>query len=257
MGTGMKLYKVRAIVLSSRKMRDAHRILTLFSREHGKIRAVAHGVAKPTSRKRGAVQPFCHSLFMLRRGRELDSVDQCEGQEIFPALWSDLDRMTWAGYATELVESLTVEGEPNQAVFHLLLQTLGLLETTAQLELVARGFELKLLTILGYRPHLDTCVNCNEDLKSGRTIFSPAAGGLVCSSCATPEGGVPSGGETVAVMRVLLHWDLNKIERLHVSDTARREMKTALERYVQWYLEGRLRTLRFMEQVRHGGPNTS
>lgn len=252
----MKLYRVRAIVLNSREMRDAHRILTLFSWELGKIKVVAHGVAKPTSRKRGAVQPFCHSNFLLRRGRELDSIDQCEGREIFPGLWTDLDRMSWAGYVAELVEGLTADGEPNQTVFDLLLQTLRVIEETTELELVVRGFELKLLTLLGYRPHLANCVNCEGDFKAGSVSFSPEAGGLVCLSCSTGMRGVICGRETVAVMKLLFNWNPLKIDRLHVSQQARREMKTAMREYLQWYLEGRLRSLQFMEQVQNCLPKT-
>ncbi|MBF7082631.1 DNA repair protein RecO [Desulfallas sp. Bu1-1] len=245
----MKLYRVRAVVLNSRQMRDAHRLLTLFSREKGKIKVVAHGAAKPTSRKRGAVQPFCHSELLLRRGRELDSVEQCEGLEIFPGLWEDLDRMSYAGHVVELVDGLTADGEPNQAVFELLLHTLKAMEGTADLELVARGFELRLLSLLGYQPYLDGCVNCGSGAINPVARFSPEAGGLVCPGCFSGTRGVPCGGETVSVMKLLPGWDPFKIDRLRVSQQARGEMKVIMREYLQWHMEGRPRSLQFMEQV--------
>lgn len=245
----MKLYNVRAVVLNSRPMRDAHRLLTLFTREKGKIKVVAHGAVKPTSRKRGAVQPFCHSCFLLRRGRELDSVEQCEGLEIFPGLWDDLDRMTYAGHVVEMVDGLTAEGEPNQSIFELLLHTLKALESTTDLELVARGFELRLLTLLGYQPYLDGCTNCGRGAFDTGAWFSPAAGGLVCRECLTGARGVPCGGETVSVMKLLPGWDPFKIDRLRVSQQARREMKVIMREYLQWHLEERPRFLKFTEHV--------
>ncbi|KJS11322.1 MAG: hypothetical protein VR67_14365 [Peptococcaceae bacterium BRH_c8a] len=246
----MKLYGVQAVVLNSRQMRDADRVLTLYSREKGKIQAVAHGVSKPTSRKRGAVQPFCHSEFMLRRGRELDTVSQCEGRDIFPGLWNDLDRMGYAAYVSEIVDGLTVDGEPNKAVFDLLLGTLGKLETANVPDLTVRGFELRLVSLLGYRPHLDSCVSCGNESLNPVAVFSAANGGLLCKSCAAGTGEVPCTGETVAVMRLLLNWDPAKVGRLRVSIRSRDEMRKAMGEYLQWLTEKRSRSMHFLESVK-------
>jgi len=245
----MKLYSVRAIVINSREMRDAHRILTLFSREKGKIRAVAHGVVKPTSRKRGAVQPFSYTDFLLRRGKEIDSVSQCEGREIFPALWTDLELMSYAGHASGLVNGLTAEEEPNEKVFDLLLHTLRALEKTSEVELLVRSFELKLASLLGYEPHLDECVNCGADVLCSGVFFSPASGGLVCPACSSGKEDIPCGRETVSVLKLLLNWEMAKIERLRVSGPARQQMGDILKRYMHWHMEKGSASLKFMEKL--------
>ncbi|SFR00129.1 DNA repair protein RecO [Desulfoscipio geothermicus] len=251
----MKLYKVRAVVLNSRAMCDADRVLTLYAQENGKIRAVAHGAAKPTSRKRGAVQPFSYTYFLLRRGRELDSVSQCEGLEIFPGIWSDLDRMTYAGHVTELVDGLTAEGEPNGDIFKLLLHTLRLLENTVDVELTLRYFELRLVALLGYLPYLEGCANCGGEAFDPRARFSAAAGGLVCPQCSRGAGEIPCTKETVAVMKMLLHWDAGKINRIRVSQSSRAEMRCIMREYLQWHMEKRSRSLYFMERLHAYRPN--
>ncbi len=245
----LNLYGVRAMVLNSRPMRDADRVLTLYSREKGKIRAVAHGVSKPTSRKRGAVQPFCFSDFMLRRGRELDTVSQCEGLEIFPGLWGDLEKMGYAAHVSELVEVLTAEGEPNPEVFDLLLDTLRRLESAGDPDLVIRSFELRLVSLLGYRPHLDSCVNCGNESLSPAAAFSAENGGLVCSNCLTGAGDGLCGGETMAVMKLLLNGEPVKLERLRVSARSRDEMRRVMKKYLQWLTEKRSHSMRFLESV--------
>ncbi len=245
----MKLYRARAVVLNSREMRDAHRVLTLFSLEKGKIRAVAHGVDKPTSRKRGAVQPFSYSDFLLRRGRELDSISQCECLEVFPGLWSDLERMGYAAHVSELVDGLTADGEANRAVFELLLGTFRFLEKTPEPELAARGFELRLVSLLGYRPHLESCVNCGVKMAAPVSGFSAASGGLVCGDCSSGEAEVPCCGETVAVMKRLMEWDSAMLGRLRVSPRARGEMKKIMREYCQWLVEKRLRSLQFLDSI--------
>lgn len=245
----MNTYRVRAVVLNSREMRDAHRVLTLFSKEKGKIRAVAHGVSKPTSRKRGAVQPFSHSDFLLRAGRELDTVSQCEGLDIFPGLWTDLDRMSYAAHVSELVDGLTGDGEPNRDVFNLLLATLRGLETAADPELYVRCFELRLVSVLGYRPHLDGCVGCGGGTAKPGTVFSASNGGLLCKSCAARPGDVPCSGETVAVIKAMLDWHPAKLDRLRVSPRARAEIREAMRAYLVWLTEKSPRSLKFLESV--------
>jgi len=245
----MNLYRVQAMVLNSRSMRDADRILTLYSQEKGKIQAVAHGVNKPTSRKRGAVQPFCHSDFTLRRGRALDTVSQCEGLDIFPGLWNDLERMGYAAHVSEAVDALTAEGEPNQAVFALLLNGLRNLETAKDPVLEVRSFELKLVSLLGYQPHLDNCVNCGNESLSQSAAFSTADGGLVCRTCRNDGRDQPCSGETIAIMRLLLSGEPVKVERLRVSDRSRDEMRQVMKQYLQWLTEKRSRSMHFLESI--------
>jgi len=245
----MNLYGVRAVVLNSRSMRDADRVLTLYSKEKGKIRAVAHGVNKPTSRKRGAVQPFCHSDFMLRRGRELDTVSQCEGLDIFPGLWGDLEKMGYAAHVSEVVEALTAEGEPNPAVFNLLLNTLRKLESASDPDLTVRSFELQLVSLLGYRPHLDSCVSCGNESLSPSAAFSAENGGFVCSNCLTGAGDGLCSGETMAIMRLLLSGEPVKLERLRISARSRDEMRRVMKKYLQWLMEKRSRSMHFLESI--------
>lgn len=245
----MNLYKVHALVLNSREMRDAHRILTLYSSEKGKLKVVAHGVAKPTSRKRGAVQPFSYTDFLVRRGRELDSVSQCEGLEVFPGIWSDLDRLTYAGHAAELVDGLTAEEEPHEEIFILLLSVLRLLEVAPDMELIIRFFELRLVALLGYLPYLEGCANCGGEVFNPSATFSVEAGGLICSGCSIGFKGIHCSRETVAVMNRLLHWGLEKINRLRISPRARAEMRAILRDFLQWHMEKRARTLQFMEKL--------
>jgi hypothetical protein len=93
----MKLYKTEALVLRSRDCGRGDKLLILYSRELGKIKVMAHGAARPSSRKRGAVQLFTRANFLIRRGREMDSVSQCEGVEMFSYLREDLEKISGPG----------------------------------------------------------------------------------------------------------------------------------------------------------------
>jgi len=243
----VKLYKVDAIVLRSVNMREADQILTLFSLERGKIRAVAYGACKPTSKKRGAVQPFSYTRFLLRQGRELDSVSQCEGLELFWELRQQLKSLIYATYLTEMVDALTMPGEAQKEIYWLLLNTLRLMASSDP-ELLTRFFEVKLVNCLGYRPFLDECAVCRGSLNNGRVGFYPAAGGVLCAACARKE---PDSfwcyRGTVAWLKLFLRWPAAKLRQIKVSPELKKEMRLIMQKHLEYHLEHQPKSARFLE----------
>ncbi|MEW6273961.1 MAG: DNA repair protein RecO [Bacillota bacterium] len=244
----MKLYKTDAVVLRTVNVREADLLLVLFSREYGKIRVMAHGARKPTSRKRGFVQPFCCSQFLLHKGREMDSVSQCAGLELFPDLQENLRTLAYATYLAELVENLTAEGEANENVFLLLLQAFRLLPR-GDAEVLARAFESKLVGFLGYRPVLQRCAGCRGALAGTPVGFSAASGGVLCASCAKKEESVfwcQRG--TVETLKLFLRWELARLENLKVGARAKKELKAILESYLEYHLGYRGRVAEYWRE---------
>lgn len=245
----LKLYKTEAIVLRTINLREADLLVVLFSREYGKLRVIAHGARKPTSRKRGFVQPFCYSRFLLHRGREMDSISQCEGVELFPDLLQSLRTLGYASYLADLVENLTAEGEANEKAFLLLLRALRLL-ARGDAEILARAFEVKLVSFLGYRPVLQHCVSCRRPPAGTEAAFSAAAGGVLCSTCAA-QGAQPvfwCRRGTVETLKLFLRWELAKLENFKVDARARRELKTILEGYIEYHLGYRGKAAEFWRE---------
>ncbi|MEW5897995.1 MAG: DNA repair protein RecO [Bacillota bacterium] len=249
----MKLYKTEAIVLRTINLREADLLVVLFSREYGKLRVMAHGARKPASRKRGFVQPFCYSRFLLHKGREMDSISQCEGVELFPDLLQSLRTIGYASRLTGLVENLTAEGEANEKVFLLLLQALRLL-ARGDAEILARAFEVKLVSFLGYRPVLQHCAACRRPPAGAQAAFSAAAGGVLCSACA--RGGAQTviwcRRGTVETLKLFLRWELARLENCKVGAQARRELKAILENYIEYHLGYRGTAAEFWRHP--GGP---
>ena len=247
----VKLYKTDAVVLRAINNRDVDQLLVLFSQEYGKMRVMAYGARKTTSRKRGAVQPLCFSRFLLHQGREIDSVSQCEGLEAFPELLIELSRLCYASYVVELVENSTIEGEASESVFRLLLETLRQLGKN-DAELVARAFALKLVTLAGYKPVLHSCASCHRSLIGREVGFSPAAGGILCMDCARnkpPDSFIRCNRGTVEILKLMLVWELSKLEQLKVDAGTRRELRTLLKAHIEYYLGYQCKTERFIEML--------
>src|SRR5947207_3028414 len=149
-----RLYRTSAVVLKRMDLGEADRIVTLFSRDEGKIRAVAKGVRRSTSRSAGHLEPFTLSDVLFAVGRELDVISQADTLESFRAIREDLDLTAHAYYLTELVDLLTEDRQENRIVYDLLLDGLQHLVEAGDVRLVIILFQLNLLDAVGYQPEL-------------------------------------------------------------------------------------------------------
>lgn len=179
---GVGLYRTEAIVLKASDFGEAHRLVTLLTPGRGRLRAVAKGVRRPTSRLAAALLPFTHARLLLWEGRSLDGVSQAEIRRSFRPLREDLGRMARAFYACELTDELVPEGVEAGGAFRLLLSTLGLLAFGPRTDLPLRYLELHLLRLTGHLPRLDACAACGRAV-APPARFDPAAGGCLCPSC--------------------------------------------------------------------------
>lgn len=141
----MGLYQTDGIVLANRDMGEADRVVTMLCRDQGKVEAVARGARRPRNRLVGLTLPFNVLHMSIFTGRGLDELSQAEGIRIFHVLRSDLFLLAYASYLVELTREFLPDREPNDAVFHLLLQSLEGLEDRHAPEDVTRYFELRLL----------------------------------------------------------------------------------------------------------------
>lgn len=234
----MAVYHADALVIRSREFGESDRVLTLFSREMGKLQAVAKGVRKPKSRQRAGAQLFTYGDFLIYKGKTLDTISQCSAKESFPHLWNDLERSFAAAGVVELLDISTIPGQPNQELFALTLTCLFLLEQF-EAPLVLCTYALRLMTSLGYRPRLGECAECGVKISGDRLFFSSDAGGTLCGNCReTFSGGWICAG-SVAFMRKLIQADITKIDRL---------------RWTAWMKQEILETLRFFLEHRFEQP---
>jgi len=148
----MPLYNVEAIVIKSKNTGEADKIITLFSRTHGKIRAIAKGARRPTSKFGGRLEIFTYNKILLATARTLDIISQCETLESFYKLREAKDELNAGTYILKLVDIVTEERQRNDELFALLLDAQYALHRNRKPDIVARGFEVKLCDIEGLLP---------------------------------------------------------------------------------------------------------
>lgn len=181
-----KTFKTEAVVLRSIRFGEADRVLHLYSREYGRVGAIAKGSRKPRSRFGGRLEPFFRVSLVLHRGRsDLHTVSAAETVDGFPALRSSGRAITAAADASGAVLRLLDGAEPNPPAYNLLCRYLGLVDQDPEGPAAGAAgmvaFRLKLALAAGFAPELSGCARCGADDHLGG--FSGQAGGTVCTAC--------------------------------------------------------------------------
>lgn len=242
----MPLYRDDAIVLRTHKLGEADRIVTMLTRHHGKVRAVAKGVRRTTSRIGSRVEPFMLVDIQLYEGRNLDIVSQVETREPYArAIVSDYALFTAATAMVETADKLVdEEREPAGPQFRLLHGALGALSRRDHSAgLVLDSFLLRSLAVAGYAPSFDACASCGR--AGPHRAFATAGGGAVCEECRPPGSAAPA-PETMALLAALLEGDWPVADATGARH--RREAAGLVAAYCQFHLERRIRSLPLVDR---------
>ncbi|MDD5094332.1 MAG: DNA repair protein RecO [Dehalococcoidia bacterium] len=248
--SGSKTYKTEAIVLKHANLGEADRILTLYTSKAGKIRAVAKGARKTTSRLGGHVEPLTHCSLMLTHGQQMDTVNQGETIESFPSIRNNLRLTAQALYMVELIDAFASERVENYPVYKLLLEALHHLGGKCHVPLLFRYFELQLVGHVGYQPQLGECLNCHSPLKPVENSFSSSGGGVLCPNCTNSEPIVqPISVNTLKVLRLLQRGDYAMASRLRLNSDLSKELERLMQGYVRYLLEREIKSTRFLNRL--------
>ncbi|HSV39836.1 MAG TPA: DNA repair protein RecO [Nocardioidaceae bacterium] len=242
----MPLYRDEAVVLRTQKLGEADRIVTLLTRRHGRVRAVAKGVRRTSSKFGARLEPFTHVDLQIAEGRSLDIVTQAETLAPFaPLMGADYERYTVGTAMLETAERLVVEDkEPALQHFLLLVGALrAICDQHRPPGQVLDAFLLRSLSVAGYAPTFEACARCG--VEGPHLAFNPAAGGMLCADCRLPGSARPA-AETVALLGALLAGDWEVVE---ASDPRhRKEASGLVSAYLAWHLERGLKSMAHIER---------
>ena len=245
-------FRVEAVVLRHADWGEADRLLTLYTRERGKVRAIAKGARKIRSRKAGHLEPFTRVTLQLARGHDLLIVTQADTVDAYLPIHENLVKTSHAAYVVELLDRFTYEDDSeNYNIFRLLTEALTRLEKEADPWLASRYYEVRLLDLLGYRPHLFECANCGREIQAEDQYFSAAQGGTLCPACG---GGLPGvWSVSVEALKYLRHFqrsDYAGAQRARPAPKVQSEVEALLQLYVTYLLERALNSPGFIRQIK-------
>lgn len=245
----MATYRDEVVVLRTHKLGEADRIVTMLSRRHGKVRAVAKGVRRTTSRFGSRLEPFMVADVQLHQGRTLDIVQQVESLGSYGAdIATHYDRYTAAHAMVETADRLG-EAEATAQQYLLLVGGLrALARGEHESRSVLDSYLLRVMALSGWAPSLDACARCGAPGPHGR--FVAQVGGMVCDACA-PAGAAHVSAETAQLLRALIagEWDV-----VGAADPAARAAASGLiAAYAQWHIERGIRSLPLVSAATEAG----
>jgi DNA repair protein RecO (recombination protein O) len=239
-------YRDDAVVLRTHKLGEADRIITLLTKHHGQVRAVAKGVRRTSSRFGSRLEPFMVVDLQLVSGRSLDIVTQAVAKGAYgTSIASDYGRYTVAAAMTETAEKLTdVDAESGTAQYSLLVGALAALSRGEHpAELILDSYLLRALATGGWAPSFTDCARCGA--AGPHDAFSAPLGGVVCPQCRPPGSPAPA-PETVILLAALLSGDWATADSS--ASVHRREAAGLVAAYLQWHLERALKSLKHVER---------
>jgi DNA repair protein RecO (recombination protein O) len=254
-----------AVVLRHSDWGEADRVLILFTRDQGKLRAIAKGARRLRSRKAGHLEPFTRVKLLLARGRDFWIVTQAETIDAYLPLREDLLRVAYGSYIIELLDRFTYEvGVSTDAVsrdaksrtseshplFKLLVESLERLADQADGFKTARYFEIRLLDLIGFRPELFHCVECGKPIQPEDQYFGLIQGGVLCPRCGLRAEGARV--VTQAALKLLRHYQRSSFieaSRAPLQPSAAAEMENLLHVYLTHLLERNLNSPAFLHEI--------
>ena len=244
---GMRLYRDRAVVLRQHKLGEADRIVTLLTRDHGLVRAVAKGVRRTRSKFGARLEPFAHIDAQLHAGRNLDIVTQVVSLDAFATdIVSDYGRYTCGCAMLETAERLAGEERAPAPALHRL--TVSALRAVADgrrpRDLLLDAYLLRAMGIAGWAPALTECARCATP--GPHRAFHIAAGGSVCPHC-RPAGSTTPPPGVLDLMSALHDGDWEAAEQAPQSH--RSYVSGLVAAHLQWHLERQLKTLPLVERT--------
>lgn len=219
---------------------DADYILTLFTRDFGKIKGFAKNAKRSKKRFGGRLEPFVHFRVRFRdKSRGMRFVEDAETVRVFHNLMENIELFLWGSFILETVDSLLPEESPVEELFELLIETLSELDSGKSILPVVLSFQLKALTLSGYEPNLGICAECGKQIE-GEALFSVSKGGVICRDCA---GGAQNG---FRVSRQFL--SDRAIMEIHLGKVLR--YIKLFTKFTEFHTEKELKSSKFIEELK-------
>ncbi|NJD03494.1 MAG: DNA repair protein RecO [Ruminiclostridium sp.] len=248
----MSYIKTKGLIIKEVNTGEADKIVTIFSRSRGRISALAKGARRPRSKLVAGTQFLSYCDYLLFSGREMYSINSCEVEEPFYEIRNDMIRLTYAVHFIDIINDAIQENQPSPKVLQLLLNSLHMLsKTDKEPELIARIFELRFLSVIGFAPFVKGCIICGREDLAGIS-FSFRKCGFICSNeaCITNDAfALELSQGAVKAIQHIVHSKADELFSFTLSPPVLDEVGKVTKRYLRERLEKDYKKLDFLKEI--------
>lgn len=241
-------YKVEAVVIRSMDYGEGNKIITLYTKEWGKVSVMARGAKKMKSRYSAITQLFTYGEYTYYKKGQMGNLNDGEIIRSHHLLQENIHKTAYAAYILEMIDRMLHELEGSSYLFEQLISTLDAIEEGKDPQVVTHLFEMKMLKFAGYTPVLDRCVSC--DTISDQPLLSTELGGLLCIKCKHNDmTAVELSFRTLKLLRVFQQMDLKRLGKIEVSDESKAELKQCMRHFMNTHVSGYWKSRNFLDQM--------
>ena len=240
--------KIEGIIIRTLDYGETHKIVTLFTKEKGKVAAIARGAKKTKSRMAAITQPFVHGSFLMQGGSGLGTLQQGEVISSFRKIREDIVKTAYASYLAELTEKILDERIPDQFFYQQFMATLQAITDEKDPEIVTMMYELKLYKKAGFAPVLYQCAICNKN--NTLHAFSVKEGGLLCQKCLSSDlESVVLSSTLVKLLQAFSDVNIERIGNISVKPENKKILQQLMESYYEQYGGFFIKSKKFLKQL--------
>jgi len=248
---GPRDYQVEGLVIRLADVGERDRVVTLFTRDEGKLTFIARGARRPGSSLGPCVQMLTRGRFQCVKRRALHLITQAAVVDSYSSLRANLWSTSCGLYLAELVDAATVEGSSNRTLYDLMVEALELANLAGGNDVLLRFFELRLLQCAGFCPSLRQCVSCGVELRPVENALSATLGGVLCPEC---RGACPDARPlSVDALKVMRFWLANSLEtscRARLGPELATELEEHVHRFVACVIQRDLKSRAWLTRLR-------
>jgi DNA repair protein RecO (recombination protein O) len=242
------LQKCEGIVIRRTDYGESNKIITIYTRESGKIGVMARGANKPNSRLSAATQLFLYGYFLVQTSSGLGTLQQAETVNSMRSIREDIFSTAYASYIVELLDKSVEDKKANPYLFELLFQTLNYINEGYDAEVLKFIFEMKMLQVNGVGPTLDQCAVCGHT--EGEFAFSIREGGFLCHRCFGKDPyHFKISPAAVKLLRLFYYFDLSRLGSISVKPETKKELEQVIDAYFEEYSGLQLKSKKFLKQL--------
>ncbi|QKS70866.1 DNA repair protein RecO [Paenalkalicoccus suaedae] len=242
------IQKVEGIVIRTTDYGETNKILTIYTREFGKVPVMARGAKRPKSRFAASSQLFIQGVFVYQQSKGIGTLTTADIIDSFRGIRSDLMLTAYSAYIVELLDKLTEDREKSPYLYELLYQVLHHINEGVDAEVLVRLVETKLLSLTGSPPILHECARCQSVEEPFQ--FSIRYAGALCRRCLHEDSyHLRVSPQTMKLLRLFQQLNPTRIGSITLKEQTKRELKEALTMYYQEYVGVYAKSKRFLDQM--------
>ncbi|WP_433743208.1 DNA repair protein RecO [Falsibacillus pallidus] len=242
------LQKCEGIVIRATDYGESNKIVTIFTRELGKVGMMARGAKKTNSRLSSVSQLFTYGYFLFQKSSGLGTLQQAEIIHSFRTIREDLFQTAYSTYIADLLDKSVEDRKPNPFLFELFYQTLNYINEGYDPDIMMNIFEMKVLPVLGHYPVLDRCAVCGST--DGEFGFSIRENGFICHRCFSVDPYYfPVSQGVLKLLRLFYFLDIHRLGNISVKEETKKELRKIISAYYEEYTGLHLKSKRFLEQM--------